>query len=440
MRYRSTAGQAPPVSLAEAVHRGLAPDGGLYLPEPMPRLPGAFFRELPGRPLAATARQLLAPYVGDELDAERLDEVVAETFSFPIPVTPLEGGIFLLELFHGPTLAFKDVGARFLARLLAALEPPGRDPAEPVTVLVATSGDTGGAVARAFHGVAGTRVVVLYPEGGVSPLQERQLATLGGNVVAVAVAGSFDDCQRLVKGAFADPALASRLALTSANSINIGRLLPQAVYYAHGVGQLPAGTGAPLVVVPSGNLGNLTAGILAERAGLPLRRFLAAVNANAVLPDYLASGVSRPRPSVATLANAMDVGDPSNLARLRDLFGDDPRRMGERIWASTHDDEAIRRTISAVHHRTGTLLDPHTAVGWLGLDAYRRATGDESPALLLATAHPAKFGEVVGEILGEPVPLPPALERCLGAPLERRRIPAEAAALERLLREEAGEG
>lgn len=442
MRYLSTRGEAAPATLAEAVWRGLAPDGGLYLPEKVPRLPEVVWRRLlEEADLREIAASLLAPYLEDTLDPESLTSLVAETFDFPIPVTPLlpARDVWLLELFHGPTLAFKDVGARFLARLLPRVAPVA---GEPVTVLVATSGDTGGAVAQAFHGVAGTRVVVLYPRGQVSPRQERQFATLGDNVLAVAVGGTFDDCQRLTKEAFADPELTRELRLTSANSINLGRLLPQMVYYAHGAARLRGSgeTRPPVFVVPSGNFGNLTAGLLAAEMGLPCHRpFVAACNANDVVPRFLSSGHLRPRPSVPTLANAMDVGNPSNLDRIRTLFGhdgnDEAGALRRHITASSHRDEAIRRAIREVHEETGRVLDPHTAVGWLGWRELRNR-GDLSPgpAVILATAHPAKFGEVVApEVGGEP-PLPEALAARMDRPLVHETAPPELRALRDLLR------
>jgi len=451
MRYVSTEGRAPAVDLAEAVWRGLAPDGGLYVPDHVPRLPDAVWQDLLDRAeLVEIASTLLAPYLEDTLEPDERERLVAETFTFPIPLTPLHEGpgqVWLLELFHGPTLAFKDVGARLLARLLPRVAPPGE---QPVTVLVATSGDTGGAVARAFHGVAGTRVVVLYPRGQVSPRQERQFATLGGNVLAVAVEGTFDDCQRLAKEAFADAELTRELRLTSANSINLGRLLPQMTYYAHGAAQLRrTGQGRrPRFVVPSGNFGNLTAGLLAARMGLPCRRpFVAACNANDVVPEFLATGVFHPRPSVATLANAMDVGNPSNLARIRALFGapeseDEAPALCHWITARSFDDDAIRRAIRNVHRETGRVLDPHTAVGWLAWrDALERGEiAAEEPAVILATAHPAKFGEVVApEVGGEPPP-PAALAEVMDRPLRNETAPANAASLREVMRAHRWEG
>lgn len=429
MRYVSTRGGAPAVSLAEALRQSVAPDGGLYVPEEIPRLDAATRRELATRPLAEVGRVVLAPFLREELGEETVDELVADALDFEIPLRELEPGRFLLELFHGPTLAFKDVGARTLARLLARIREGGR----PLTVLVATSGDTGGAVADAFHGVDGIRVVVLYPEGKVSPLQERQLATLGGNVRAFAVTGTFDDCQRLVREAFADAEITERAGLTSANSINIGRLLPQVVYHAFALSRLER----PVVVVPSGNFGNLTAGLIARRLGWDVARFVAATNVNDVVPEYLRTGDYRPRPSVRTLSNAMDVGAPSNLERIRWLHGDDVESIRAEIGGASATDDETRETIREVEARTGVVLDPHTAVGWRSLGAeLERHSG--APGVVLATAHPAKFREEVEATLGREIELPEALERLLDRPFERRTIRPELTAVAEELLETAG--
>lgn len=436
MHFVSTNGGAPAVPASRAILQGLAPDGGLYVPEAVPHLPALPEAVADGAELGELARILLGPFLEDELGADELGRVIDDAFDFPLPVTPLGEGappqpeLYLLELFHGPTLAFKDVGARFLARVLPRLDAVANPQAhDPLTVLVATSGDTGGAVARAFFGVEGTRVLVLYPEGQVTPRQERQFATLGGNVQAAAVAGTFDDCQRLVKAAFADRDLARRHRLTSANSISLGRLLPQMVYYAHAAARLAAGgePRPPTFVVPSGNFGNLTAGLLAHRLGLPAAGFVAATNANDVVPEYLHTGLFEPRASISTLANAMDVGDPSNLARIRWLYGDDLEALRRDVEAVAFDDDAIRRGLAEAREATGRVLDPHTVVGWL---AWRELRGDlPGPAVLLATAHPAKFAEVVEPVLGEEPPLPAALREVMERPLRSERIAAELGAV-----------
>ena len=403
-----------PVTLAEAVQRGLAPDGGLYVPVDIPRMTGGEFDALRGRSLPEVATALLAPLVADTFTSPRLGELMASALDFTIPLVPIAPGLSMLELFHGPTLAFKDVGARTMARWLAAVSE--RDEARPLTVLVATSGDTGGAVAQAFHGVAGTRVVVLYPRGRVSPVQEAQFTTLGGNVTAVAVDGTFDDCQRLVKEAFADAAIAGSLRLTSANSINIGRLLPQMAYYAWAALQLPPGSSPLTVVVPSGNLGNLCAGVMAQRRGVPVGRFVVATTtANDPLPRYLASGGYEPRASTPTLASAMDVGAPSNFERLLHFFDHDVQAMRATMTGVTVSDDDIRAAIRELWARSDYLADPHSAVGYLGARAVApEVTG--ARVVVLATAHPAKFREVVEPALGRDVPLPAALAERLALP------------------------
>ncbi len=364
---------------------------------------------LRGRPwpeaAAAVARHLLA----DEIPADVLDATVKDALDFPMPLQEIRPGVFVLELFHGPTLAFKDVGARFMARSLAGFHDPG---AGPLTVLAATSGDTGSAVARAFLGLEGTRVVVLFPEGQVSRLQESQFTTLGGNVLALAVQGTFDDCQRLAKEAFADEELRDALLLTSANSINVGRLIPQIFYYFQGWAALPGKASGALFSVPSGNFGNLTAGLMARRLGLPGAGFVAATNANDVVPAYLRTGRYRARPSVRTISNAMDVGAPSNFARIMALYGGDGAALGADVTGSAWTDDDTRACIRRVHEAHGRVIDPHTAVGLLGLEkALEEGRGEVG--IVLATAHPAKFAETVEPLIGRSVPLPPALEECL---------------------------
>ncbi len=420
MRLVSTNGGSPAVSFGEALFASLAPDGGLYTPERLPPLPDAVLEGLRGADLETLARTLMCHLVGDELGEDLIAEVVGDALDFPIPLMPLEDDVHLLELHHGPTLAFKDVGARFMARLMARLA----DRASPLTVLVATSGDTGSAVAHAFLGVAGARIVVLYPDGQVSTLQERQFSTLGDNVRALAVQGTFDDCQRLARAAFADPELRRAVALTSANSINIGRLMPQIIFYVAAWAQLPDSGRDLVVAVPSGNFGNLTAGLMAKRLGLPITTFVAATNANDVVPEYLETGHLRPRPSLRTISNAMDVGDPSNLARILHLYEGDLDRLRRDLHASRHSDEATRGCITDIHQRTGIALDPHTAVGYLALRAELVARPRTAVGVLLATAHPAKFGDTVGGAIGAEVPLPERLAACLER--ERRVTPIEA--------------
>jgi threonine synthase len=428
VRFVSTQGACGPADLATALLAGTAPDGGLWVPERIPELPASFFRFRPGKPLAETAAAVLAPFFGD-LGESGLRDLTEDALSFEIPLVPLGDGLHLLELFHGPTLAFKDVGARFLARLLSWCE---RDTDETLTILVATSGDTGSAVAQAFLGVPHTRVVVLYPEGKVSPVQQKQFATLGENVRALAVDGTFDDCQRLAKEAFADVELRRTVHLTSANSISIGRLLPQMVYYFHALAQLPPDAPAPLFATPSGNFGNLCAGLFAKRLGLPAAGFVAATNVNDVVPAYLETGSFEPRASVATISNAMDVGNPSNFDRILWLYEHDLAAIRADLAGSRHDDEETRAAIRDVRERSGVVLDPHTAVGWLGLQEALTGRADVT-GIVLGTAHPAKFREEVEPVIGEPVELPARLAECLERPDRSVRIPAELRALKSVL-------
>ncbi|MDH3455227.1 MAG: threonine synthase [Gemmatimonadota bacterium] len=403
VRYVSTGGSAPRTDLRTALFRGLAPDGGLYMPQPLVPFTQRELDALRGGPLRQTAVAVGERLLDGGLSTEMLEAVWQDGLNFPIPLIELSERVFVLEVFHGPTLAFKDVGARCMARLMAKL---ARTEGQSLTVLVATSGDTGGAVAHAFYGLAGTRVVVLFPEGQVSPFQEQQFTTLGGNVIAVAVQGTFDDCQRLAKEALANDALRSELRLTSANSINVGRLLPQVCYFVHAWAQLPPGAGRLIVSVPSGNFGNLTAGLLAKRLGVPIDRFVAATNVNDVVPDYLETGTFEPRPSVRTISNAMDVGNPSNFPRMLALYGGDWGAMRRDVIGHTSDDAETRACIARVHDRFGYVVDPHSAVGLLGLET---AVGEHAAAagIVVATAHPCKFAEVVEPVIGRAIE-PPA--------------------------------
>jgi threonine synthase len=399
----STRHAAPPVTFREALLGGLAPDGGLYLPTSIPPIDRQAMVSWRGLPIGDVAVRVLSHLVGDEFDRGTLERLTREAFDFPAPTVPIGNDISVLELFHGPTLAFKDFGARFLARVFGSLlaERGGR-----ATILVATSGDTGSAVAQGFHGVPRVRVVVLYPAGRISPFQEAQMATLGGNVTAVRVPGTFDDCQRLVKEAFLDESLAG-LGLSSANSINIGRLLPQAVYYV--ASWLAAGgdeAGDVVFAVPSGNLGNLTAGVIAQRLGVPVGRFVAATNLNAVLPDYLRTGTYRARAAHPTLSNAMDVGDPSNFPRLAQIHAEALDALRSNIVGFAISEDETRRTIRETYRQAGYLLDPHSAVGVAAAGRARAEVGEHRPIIALATAHPAKFGDVIREELGFDPQLP----------------------------------
>ena len=403
MKYYSTNRQAPEADLRKAVVQGLAEDRGLYMPERIDPLPREFLDGMPGMDFRAIACRVADAFFGEDIPADELHRIVEETLSFDCPVVPVEEGIFALELFHGPTLAFKDVGARFMARMLRHFLR--REGAEVVDVLVATSGDTGSAVANGFLGVEGIRVHVLYPKGKVSPIQECQFTTLGQNVTALEIDGTFDDCQALVKNAFMDAELGARLHLTSANSINVARFLPQSFYYFWAYAQLrAAGVRDDIVVcVPSGNFGNLCSALIGARMGLPVSRFIAANNRNDVFYQYLRTGVYTPRPSVQTLANAMDVGDPSNFARILDLYGGDWRRIVSHISGAVVTDEEIRGTVADCVRRTGYLLDPHGACAYRAL---RDGLRPGETGVFCETAHPAKFKDAVEAMTGTAVIVP----------------------------------
>ena len=423
MNFISTRNSSPAATLSDAIAAGLAPDGGLYVPQKLP-VP----RDLqPGDSLAATTTALLAPFfAGDALEPE-LAAICTEAFDFPVPLRPLATpGDHVLELFHGPTAAFKDVGARFLAATLARIR---RGADKPLTIVVATSGDTGAAVAAAFHGQPGLRVVVLYPDGRVSPRQAHQLGCFGDNITALRVAGSFDDCQALVKRALNDADLQAQVPLSSANSISLGRLLPQMSYYAHAALSHRAATGRELnFVIPTGNLGNAFAAILGRALGVPLGRIVLATNANRVLPEYFAGDDYHPRASVATTANAMDVGAPSNFERLRWLYAGDDAALRAAYTAISVDDATIRATIGARWERHGEVFCPHTATAVHVLETLR-ADGADGDWAVAATAHPAKFEAVVEPLVGHAVEVPPALAELLARPAHAEPVPPDYEAL-----------
>jgi threonine synthase len=465
MKWVSSRGKSPAISFVDALFAGTAPDGGLYMPERLDPLPPGTLDSLQGADIVEIGTRIGSHLLRDEITPEALRPLIADALDFPIPLVPITDRVSVLELFHGPTMAFKDVGARVQARLLHHFTD-----GTPLTILVATSGDTGSAVAQAFHRVPDTRVVVLYPEGQVSDVQEAQMASLGDNVTALAMRGTFDDCQRLVKEAFADDELRRHVWLTPANSINLGRLLPQVFYYfvlaagppeggsrsdaergsivagAPVAGPFTAGPDgpyiagppeagphtevrggghaevagslapdAPIVSVPSGNFGNLTAGLIAKRIGLPVRQFVAATNVNDAVPEYLHTGHYAPRPSVRTVANAMDVGAPSNLERMQALYGGDLDALRRDVVGFAYEDARIVAEIGDVYRRHGYLLDPHSAVAWLALQDVL-ATEPSARGVVVATAHPAKFREVVEPAIGKSVPLPPALEQAITRP------------------------
>ena len=407
MKFYSTNGNAPVADLEKAVVKGLAEDKGLYMPESIKALPQSFFDSIQDKSFQEIAYVVADAFFGEDVDADSLRAIVYDTLSFDCPVKKVTDSIYSLELFHGPTLAFKDVGARFMARLLQYfLKKEGGK--GQVNVLVATSGDTGSAVANGFLGVDGIHVYVLYPKGKVSPIQECQFTTLGKNITAIEVDGVFDDCQALVKSAFMDADLNKRLKLTSANSINVARFLPQSFYYFHAYAQMKKqGLADNLVFcVPSGNFGNICAGLFAKRMVLPVKHFIAANNANSVFYDYLQTGEYKPRPSVQTIANAMDVGDPSNFARIYDLYGKNHGAISADISGTTFSDEQIADTIREVYKTTGYVCDPHGACGYRALSEQLKQ-GDTG--VFLETAHPAKFKSTVDSIVGLDINIPEKL-------------------------------
>jgi threonine synthase len=407
MQYYSTNKKVSPVSLESAVIEGLAPDKGLYMPEKIKILPVSFFNDIDKLSFQEISYYVADAFFGEDVDAPTLKKIVYDTLSFDTPLVQVKENIYSLELFHGPTSAFKDVGGRFMARLLAYfIKKQGR---KQVNVLVATSGDTGSAVANGFLGVEGIHVYVLYPKGLVSEIQEKQFTTLGQNITAIEVDGTFDDCQALVKSAFMDSALKSHMDLTSANSINVARFLPQAFYYFYAYAQLKKMHKADHVVVcvPSGNFGNLTAGLFAKKMGLPIEKFIASNNRNDVVYEYLQTGEYKPRPSVATIANAMDVGDPSNFVRIIDLYGNSYEAIVADISGATYDDAQISDTLRTVFHETGYTLDPHGACGYRALNEQIKPG---QVGVFLETAHPAKFKDTVSEIIGSEVQVPERLQ------------------------------
>lgn len=408
MNYYSTNGQIKGVSLKDAVVKGLADDKGLFMPDIIKALPASFFENIENLSFQEIAYTVADAFFGEDVEADALKKIVYDTLSFDAPLVKVTENIYSLELFHGPTLAFKDVGGRFMSRLLGYfIAKEGKK--GNVNVLVATSGDTGSAVANGFLGVEGIHVYVLYPKGLVSAIQECQFTTLGQNITAIEVDGTFDDCQRLVKTAFMDDELNAQLKLTSANSINVARFLPQSFYYFYAYAQLKTLGKADnaVICVPSGNFGNITAGLFGKKMGLPVKRFIAANNRNDIFLEYLKTGEYKPRPSVATLANAMDVGDPSNFARVIDLYGHSHKAITAEIGGARYTDEDITETIKTCYTQTGYLLDPHGACGYQALKDMLR---EGETGVFLETAHPAKFLSTVENIIGEKVEIPEKLQ------------------------------
>lgn len=406
MQLYSTSHKSSPVSFKKAVLSGLAGDGGLFMPENLPEMDAGFWKDLHNKNLREIAGDVLSVLLKDEFSTGEIGKIVDDVFTFDAPLVSLDDGLHVLELFHGPTLAFKDFGARTMAAIMACY---AGEAGQEISILAATSGDTGAAVARGFAGVQGIRVYVLYPKGKVSKLQEKQFTTLGGNITALEVDGNFDDCQRMVKAAFADRELAGKLNLTTANSINIARLLPQMIYYIHAAAQLGKRHKPIVFSVPSGNFGNLTAGLMAWKTGLPVKRFIAATNQNNVVPNYLAGGSFEAAPSLESISNAMDVGNPSNFARMVELFEGSKGSLQAMIYGAYFSDEETEGAIRDVYQKYRYTFDPHGAVGYAGLKEYRGQESGQTDGIVLATAHPAKFPETVVQITGKEIPVPAQL-------------------------------
>lgn len=429
MKFYSTNNRSHQVSLQHAVLHGLAPDQGLYMPEYIPKLPATFFDTIEQLSFQQIAFEVANALIGSELSQNDLKTIVNHTVQFDVPVVKVEDNIYSLELFHGPTLAFKDFGARFLSGLLSNF---AHEQSRQVNILVATSGDTGSAVANGFLGVEGTRVIVLYPSGKVSDIQEKQFTTLGKNIIALEVNGTFDDCQRLVKQAFSDKELNGKYFITSANSINIARLIPQSFYYFFAYAQLKKIGKEIVFCVPSGNFGNVTAGLLAKRMGLPVKKFIVATNINKVVPDYLETKIFKPIASQATISNAMDVGNPSNFPRMLDLYQNDFELLSRDVAGAYFTDEQTQGAMREVFARSSYVLDPHGAIGYLGLKKYLHHDSNLL-GVFLETAHPAKFKEVVDSTLSVPTEIPERLIQFLSAKKNTIKISSDFGELKSML-------
>jgi threonine synthase len=410
MKYYSTNNRENKVTLREAVVEGLAPDNGLYMPEQIPVLSKDLLTTLQELSLKEIAFEVSKALLGNDLPEDELKRIVNHTIQFDAPLVEIEQDIYALELFHGPTLAFKDFGARFMSQLLAYFASQQK---KEITILVATSGDTGSAVANGFLGVPGTKVIVLYPSGKVSDIQEKQFTTLGQNITAVEIDGTFDDCQKIVKEAFLDADLREEFFLTSANSINIARLIPQSFYYFYAYSRLMQKKRPIVFSVPSGNFGNLTGGLLAMKMGLPIHQFLASTNANDIVPSYLQTKLFNPRPSRHTMSNAMDVGNPSNFARIVDIFDHDHEAISKCIKGYAFTDQETASAMRKVNDQFGYIMDPHGAIGYLGLKQYVASSKENISGVFLETAHPGKFKNVVEEALGKDIKLPEPLQKFL---------------------------
>ncbi|WP_396637355.1 threonine synthase [Maribacter sp. R77961] len=418
MKYYSLQKIAPEVSFKEAVIKGIAPDRGLYFPESISPLPDSFFENIEDLSNQEIAFNAIHQFVSKDIPNENLKEILADVLDFEFPLVQIEENVATLELFHGPTMAFKDVGARFMANCLGYFS---RDKDDEVTVLVATSGDTGGAVANGFLGVKGVNVVILYPSGKVSDIQERQLTTLGENITALEVAGTFDDCQKMVKTAFLDEELLENMQLTSANSINVARWLPQLFYFLFAYKQAKSKGKDIVFSVPSGNFGNICAGIVAQKLGMPVKHFVAATNVNDTVPEFMKTGKYNPKPSSATISNAMDVGDPSNFIRIRHLFQDNLDRLREHLSSYSFTDSETKEALLKIYTETGYIADPHGAVGYLGLKKYQESFPD-TYGIFMETAHPVKFLDVVEETIAQALEIPKQIQKVMDKEKESIQI------------------
>ena len=431
MNFYSLNKQAPEVSFKDAVIKGIAPDKGLYFPESITPLPASFFEEIEGLSNQEIAFNAIHQFVHNDIPNEKLRAILANVLDFEFPVVQLEENVATLELFHGPTMAFKDVGARFMANCLGYFSK-GQE--NEVTVLVATSGDTGGAVANGFLDIKGVKVVILYPSGKVSDIQERQLTTLGKNITALEVEGTFDDCQKMVKTAFLDQELLSKMQLTSANSINVARWLPQLFYFLFAYKQVKSQGKDIVFSVPSGNFGNICAGLVAQKLGMPVKHFIAATNVNDTVPQFMKTGEYLPKPSTATISNAMDVGDPSNFIRIRHLFQDNFESLSEQLSSFTFTDAQTREAMKQIYKTSQYIADPHGAVGYLGLKKYQSSHPD-TYGIFLETAHPVKFLEVVETTIPEKLALPPQIQKVMHKEKKSIRIASYEAMKSFLLRD-----
>jgi threonine synthase len=407
MKLYSTNHQVPEVNLKEAVFKGLPDDNGLYMPDHIPTLPQSFFDTIDTLSFQDIAFEVCKALIGDEVPEKEIRSIVDDVLTFEAPVIKVEDNVYVLELFHGPTLAFKDFGARFMARLMSYFLQKEKT---EIMILVATSGDTGSAVAQGFLGREGIKVTILYPSKKVSDLQEKQLTTLGQNITALEVLGTFDDCQRMVKQAFLDKDITSKINLSSANSINISRLIPQSFYYFYSYAQAKKLGKKVVFSVPSGNFGNICGGLIAKKMGLPIEMFIASTNLNDIMPTYIKTGIFTAKPSVATISNAMDVGNPSNYPRVIELYNKDIEALRKDIIGKVYTDAETAAAVKSVYQATGYVMDPHGAVGYLGLKEYFKESGMDATGIFLATAHPAKFIEVVNDIIEKDVEIPARLQ------------------------------